>query len=265
MRIVITGAASGIGRAAASKLASDCLRRGTTPRLVLADITGPELEAVAETVRGLGAEVETLVGDLADPETCYRIIGRAEQAFGGLDALISNAGILEFVSMLDMSLEQYDRAFAINTRPTWLLAKTAHPLLKAAKGCIVATCSVAAYEPTPGLGAYSPSKAALLMLVRQFANAWGPDGIRSNSVSPGTTSTGIGRSLGPRPIPSNAVGRNPLGIVATPEDQAAAIAFLASPEARFINGADLVVDGGARTQLMTASGLAQPLDLVKPS
>jgi len=258
MKMVITGAASGIGRATAVRLTTDALARGRQPRLVLADIARPQLEQVAADVQGLGGNVEIVVGDLAIPEFSIDIIQVAQQAFGGLDALISNAGINLYGDLLNTTLEDYDRTFAVNTRPTWLLAKSAYPMLKASRGSIVATCSIAAYEPAPLLGAYSASKAALLMLVRQMANTWGGDGIRSNCVSPGSTATSIGREPGSGPADPNRIGPNPMRMVATPEDQAAAIAFLVGPDARFINGADLVVDGGARTQLMSASGMARP-------
>lgn len=257
MKIVITGAASGIGRATAHALTKDALARGSKPQLLLADIAAPQLEEAAGEIGALGGEAQTFVGNLAEVDTSARIIEAAQKAYGGLDILISNAGIIQIAEMEDLTVEQYDLAFNINTRPTWLLAKAAYPMLKASRGCIVATTSIAAYEPTPRLGMYAPSKAALLMIIRQMANAWGPDGIRSNSVSPGTTATSIGRTPGSHGD-ADRPGVNPLGIVARPEDQAAAIAFLASPAARFINGHDLTVDGGARTQLMTISGLATP-------
>ena len=256
MRIIVTGAASGIGRAAAKMLTTDALERGQKPRLVLADIAADPLADAAREVQALGGEVETIAADLSVPETSAKIVALAEKAFGGLEALISNAGIIQFAEMQDMTLEQWDLAFNINTRPTWLLAKAAYPMLKASKGSIVATTSLAAHEPTPRLGAYAPSKAALLMVIRQLANAWGPDGIRSNTVSPGTTATSIGRTPGTVIDRTGDVGKNPLGVITTAEDQAAAIAFLVSPAARFINGTDIGVDGGARTQLMTASGMA---------
>jgi NAD(P)-dependent dehydrogenase (short-subunit alcohol dehydrogenase family) len=258
MRIIITGAASGIGAATAARLTTDAIGRGLLPRLVLADIARPQLEQAAADVRALGARVEIIVGDLSVPQFSSDVVALAKQAFGGLDALISNAGINLYGDLLQTTLEDFDRTFAVNTRPTWLLAKAAHPMLKAAKGCIVATCSIASHEPAPLLGAYSASKAALLMLIRQMAVTWGGDGIRSNCVSPGSTATSIGREPRSGPADPNRGGSNPLRMVATPEDQAGAIAFLVGPDARFINGADLLVDGGASTQLIPASGMAKP-------
>ena len=251
MRIIITGAASGIGRAAAHLMAAKSLARGESPRLMLADVAEKPLEEAAREVRALGAEAEIHVGDLAEPQTCAEIVRRAGAAFGGLDVLVSNAGIISDAPLLDLTLEDYERMFAINTRATWLLAKAAFPMLRDSRGCIVATCSLAAHDPTPGRGAYAPSKAALLMLVRQLANEWGRYGIRCNSISPGTTLTSIGREPASAKATPGLAGLNPLGVMSMPEDQAAAIAFLASPEARFIHGADLVVDGGTQTELMS--------------
>jgi NAD(P)-dependent dehydrogenase (short-subunit alcohol dehydrogenase family) len=259
MRALVTGAASGIGFSVAQRLNADSLEKeGQPARIVLVDRAADALDAAAEDLRREGCDALPVVADLAEPAAATAAIDATAQHCGGLDALVSNAGIIVPGSLLDLSLEDYERTFAINTRATWLLAQAAYPLLKISHGAIVATTSVAAHEPTPSLGAYSASKAALLMLIRQLACDWGPDGIRSNSVSPGSTRTGISGRGGRTPPPAISMeGRNPLGIVAEPEDQAAVIAFLLSRDARFINGADIVVDGGARTQLMKMAGMAR--------
>ena len=205
------------------------------------------------------SKAETVTADIADTDSPAHIVDMAIERFGGLDVLISNAGIIKRASLLDMSPTDYDRSFAINVRATWLLAKCAHPHLSRSRGCIVATASISAHEPTPPLGAYSASKAALLMLVRQMACEWGPDGIRCNTVSPGSTHTGMTNARYSVPaLRESAAQRNPLHMIGSPENQAAAIAFLASRDAAYITGADLVVDGGLRTMLMTASAMGDP-------
>jgi NAD(P)-dependent dehydrogenase (short-subunit alcohol dehydrogenase family) len=259
VRAIITGAAGGIGLAVARRLNADSLARESRgARLTLVDIAGDGLAAAGEALGSAGAAVELVEGDLAEPATATEIVSRAVARFGGLDALVSNAGILRPGTLLDLSLEDYEQTFRVNTRATWLLARAAHPHLRDSRGSIVATTSTAAHHPVPTLGAYSASKAALLMLVRQLACDWGPDGIRVNSVSPGSTLTGIG---GGRPVaaagltqPGGAPDRNPLGFISEPADQAAMIAFLVGPDARFVTGADFSVDGGVQTQLMVKSG-----------
>jgi NAD(P)-dependent dehydrogenase (short-subunit alcohol dehydrogenase family) len=260
MSVIVTGAASGIGRATAFRLARDAASRGgKSAQILLADIAKDKLEEVASLLRAEGAHAEVCVSDLTDPTAPAGVVEAARRAFGGLDGLVSNAGIIGRASLLELTLTDYERSFALNTRATWLLARAAHPLLAASKGSIVATASISAHEPTPPLGAYSASKAALIMLVRQMAVEWGPDGIRCNTVSPGSTHTAMTDARYSDPVQRAAAAqRNPLRSVGLPENQAAAIAFLLSPDAAYITGIDLLVDGGLSTMLMPASGFGDP-------
>jgi NAD(P)-dependent dehydrogenase (short-subunit alcohol dehydrogenase family) len=142
-------------------------------------------------------------------------------------------------------VEDWDRLFAVNTRATWLLAKAAHGALKASGGALVAIGSMSGSNAHANLGAYGPSKAAVIMLVRVLAQEFGRDGIRVNAVSPGMVRTGMTeRVYADREIAAARDGLVPLGRVATPEDMADVVAFLLGPDARYINGHDLVVDGG---------------------
>ena len=247
MRAIITGAASGIGRATALRFA-----RGGGARLLLVDTNAEGLRAVASEVAAHGATAVPQRADLADPAAPEAIVAAATAALGGLDALISNAGYFpRDTPLIDMSLVEYDRMFAVNTRATWLLARHARPMLAAARGAIVATASVSAREPTPAIGNYSATKAALVMLVRQLAYELGPDGIRCNCVSPGTTRTGINDFLlSDDQVRAAREALLPLRRVGQPEDLANAIAFLAGPDAAYITGVDLLVDGGLNTMLM---------------
>jgi len=260
MRAIITGAASGIGRAVALRLARDAFERDRRPaQLLLVDVAGDALVDVAAALRAEDVQAEVFVGDLGDSAVPDQVVAAAHGYFGGVDVLISNAGIISRASLLDLSVAEYERSFAINTRATWLLGRAAHPLLAAARGCIVATASLAAREPTPPLGAYSASKAALVMLIQQMACEWGPDGIRCNTVSPGSTHTAMTDARYSQPeLRAAAASRNPLRMVGEPGHQAAAIAFLAGPDAAYITGADLVVDGGLQGMLMQASALGDP-------
>ena len=256
MRMIITGAASGMGRATAMLAAQE-----PGAELVLADRTADGLEATAAEVIAVGAQVVSVIADLSVPEDCAQVVERAREAFGGLDALISNAGINPVATLKNMSVDAFDLDFSVNTRPTWLLGQAAHDMLSHSNGAIVATASISSFIPTPPLGAYSASKAALVMLVQQMALEWGPDGIRANCVSPGPTVTGMtdgvfnddtdekqrrNRKSRERHIPLRRVGQA--------EDVARAILFLASPAARQITGVNLVVDGGLSLALMPAVG-----------
>jgi glucose 1-dehydrogenase len=221
----------------------------------LCDRNAQALDDTAMLARSLGAEVVTRTGDMTTVETPASLVEAASTSFGGLDAIVSNAGMLRGALLKDLTVEDYEGQFAIHTRPTWLLGKAAYPLLARSGGSIVATASISAEHPTPPLGAYSASKAALVRLVEQMAIEWGPDGIRCNCVSPGPTLT-----------PMNAQGYAdaarrrsremtiPLRRLGAPADIAAAVAFLLSPEAGFISGVNLVVDGALSRNLMPATG-----------
>ena len=245
MRIVITGAASGIGRACAELL-------GPEHQMVLADRDAAGLRTVADAI---GARAETVTVDLLEPDCGDRIVTAALGHMHGIDAVISNAGIITAGALADQTLADFDRVYAVNARAAWLLARAAHPCLKASRGAFIATASMSATQPTPGLGFYSSSKAALLMLVRQLAVEWGPDGIRCNTVSPGPTYTPMTKAGYDDPDRRRQRESSiALGKLGTAEDVANVILFLISPVAGHITGIDVLVDGGMSNMLMPASG-----------
>lgn len=263
MRALVTGAASGIGRAVAERLARDGMARdgappgATTPgatTIVVADLDTARLADTVARVRATGAHAVALAGDLAQADVPGHLVEQAVAAAGGLDALVSNAGIVLPGALLDLDVATWDRTFAINTRATWLLAKAAHAALRDSRGALVVTGSISASQATATLGAYSSSKAALLLLVRQLADEWGGDGIRCNMVSPGAVHTALTeRVYGDPAIRAAREAKLPLRRVAQPEDIANAIAFLAGPDAAYITGADLAVDGGMPHAFMRLS------------
>ena len=246
MRALVTGAASGIGRATCLRLARDAAARGAKAMVAAVDLaSAPGLDAVVADLHKLGADALALHADMATADGPGRAVGDAVARFGGLDALVSNAGVNRPGPLLSYPVEDWDRMFAVNTRATWLLAKAAHPALKASRGAIVATASMSGSRAHANLGAYGPSKAALINLVQVLAQEFGRDGIRVNSVSPGMVRTGMTEKV--YADPKTAAERDalvPLGRVAAPEDIADAIALLLSPDARYVNGHDLIVDGG---------------------
>jgi NAD(P)-dependent dehydrogenase (short-subunit alcohol dehydrogenase family) len=246
MRVLVTGAASGIGRATCLRLARDARAGGKAVSVAAVDIgPSPGLDRLVEELRALGAEALPLHGDMGTAEAPARVVDEAVARFGGLDGLVSNAGVNRPGPLVSYEVADWDYVFAVNTRATWLLARAAHPALKAAGGAIVATGSMSGSNAHANLGAYGPSKAAVIMLVKVLAQELGRDGIRVNSVSPGMVHTGMTAAVyADRAIAAERDALVPLGRVATPEDMADVIAFLLGPDARYVNGHDLVVDGG---------------------
>jgi glucose 1-dehydrogenase len=160
MRVLVTRAASGIGRATCVRLSRDAKAVGRPARLAVVDVVpAAELQRLAEELRELGAETLPLQGDMGTADAPGRVVAEAVARFGGLDGLVSNAGVNRPGPLVDYPVEDWDRLFAVNTRATWLLAKAAHPVLRAAQGAIVAVASMSGTHVHAGLGAYAPSKA----------------------------------------------------------------------------------------------------------
>lgn len=248
MRTIVTGAARGIGRAIAQRLAE-----GTGPapaRLLLIDQHADELQALTTRLRASGAEVRCLSGQMAEP-ALPPAIAEAVTDWGGLDGLVSNAGYAQPGDLVDYSLADWDQMFAVNVRAHWLLAKACFPLLRAAGGKVVITTSISGSHPTTPLGAYSPCKAALLMLMRQLAVEWGPLGIRVNAVSPGMTLTeGTAAIYADAQVRQQREARIPTRRIGQPQDIAGAVLYLLGPDAGYVQGQDLLVDGGLSQTVM---------------
>lgn len=253
MKTVITGAASGIGRAIALLFASEPAD-GKVAELLLADRDADGLVRVSAEVEAAGARCRICVADLADAHAPAAVIATAQEAFGGLDALISNAGAIHSFPLSNLPVDEFDRMFAVNARATLLLAQAAFPLLCTSHGSIVATVSTAGEHPAIPLGAYSASKAALLMLVRQLAAEWGVHGIRCNAVSPGPTHTAMTSAAYDDPAARERRAKEiPLARIGTPIDIARAAYFLAGPNSAYISGVNLRVDGGLNSRLGTSA------------
>jgi glucose 1-dehydrogenase len=247
MRAVITGAASGVGRAVAHRLATASERAS----LLVVDVSQEGLERVCGELASFDADVVSLAVDLASATAGEEVSDAVVAHFGSLDALMSNAGIIRHGALEDVELVDFELTFAVNTRATFLLAKALFPLLRESHGSVVATASISGVEPTPGLGAYSASKAALIMLIKQMACEWGQYGIRCNSVSPGLLRTPMTEDVyADARVAAEREQRVPLKRIATPEEIAAVVTFLLSEDARYVSGIDVLVDGGLQTTLM---------------
>jgi glucose 1-dehydrogenase len=254
LRALVTGATGGIGRATCLALVDSARARGLGLSIAVAASTpGPALDDVVTELASRGARAYAVHGDLSDATACTRLAQRAVQLCGGLDVMVSNAGILHAAPLATLEVAEWDRVFAVDARATWLLARSAREALAESRGALVAVASVSALCPFPGLGAYSPAKAALVMLCRQLAQEWAPDRIRVNTVSPGLVRTPLTepvyRDADLLRAREQAV---PLGRIATPQDVARAVVYLASPEAGYVTGVDLRIDGGLADSALAA-------------
>ena len=236
---MITGAAQGIGEATARLVAG----RGIAG-LLLTDRQPQRLAAVADSLRAT-TSVETVVADLADPLQVAAITPAAETAFGRVDILANIAGLTDRGSILDTSLELFDRMFAVNVRAPFLLMQAALRVMTRAgiEGTIVNILSVNAYGGSPVLAPYSASKGALATLTKNVANAVLTNRIRVNGIQLGWTETPgehdiIRRSgQGGDDWLERAEAGRPFGRLIKPDEVARLIAFLASPESGLMTGA----------------------------
>lgn len=253
MRVLVSGGSRGIGAAVCVRIAEAALARGERPRIAVCGREASDTqEEVARTVRQMGGEAIALSGDIGVADVAARLVDAAVAAFGGLDALVSNAGVASPGKICDLSLAEWDSMFNINLRGAWLLAKSCYPYLKESRGSACFTSSMSGQIPHEGSGAYSPTKAALAMLAKTLALEWASDGIRVNVVSPGMTHTPMSAKMYADPaIKAAREALIPLSRIGRPEDIANAIEFMISPLSSYVTGQDLCVDGGFTKSILS--------------
>ena len=241
---IVTGAAGGIGEAAALAIA----RRGA--RVAMADLRADAAQDAARRLQAEGLSAEPVTVDIADPASVNAMVEGVLSRWGRIDILVNNAGIESSKPFLDIGLEDYERVMRINVTGAWLCCQAVIPvMLRQASGCIVNVSSVAAQRGGGLLGtaAYSTSKGAVIALTKALAREFAKSGIRVNAVAPSLTMTDLARrqleKLDPTTL-DRVIAMTPIGRVAQPEEIAAVIAFLASDEAAFVVGHVYNVDGG---------------------
>ena len=227
---LVTGAARGIGRAIAARLASE----------------GWAVVAADRDVAAPGLAARVVRADVSDEAAVRALIQGIDAQEGRLDALVCNAGFMIRKPIAALSLAEWHAVIGTNLTSTFLLARAAETLLRTARGGIVTIASTRAHQSEPDTESYSASKGGLLALTHALAVSLGPD-VRANCVSPGWIET-KGETLRPEDH-----AQHPAGRVGRPEDVAALVAWLVGPESRFVTGAEFVTDGGMTRKMIYAA------------
>lgn len=241
---IVTGGASGIGRATAELFA----REGAL--VVLADVDRVLGEAVAWEIAAHGGRAIFERADVTKAADTQRLVARARQEFGALHVLVNSAGVMRRATVIELEEADWDRVLAVNVKSIFLLSKHAIPVMAASGGgSIINVASGWGLAGGPRAAAYCASKGAVVLLTKAMAIDHGPEKIRVNCVCPGDTDTPMLRSEAmqlqePEAEFFTAAARRPLGRVGTPQEIAQAILFLAGAASSFMTGAALVVDGG---------------------
>jgi meso-butanediol dehydrogenase / (S,S)-butanediol dehydrogenase / diacetyl reductase len=257
--ILITGAAGGIGSAAATHFAE----QGAT--VVLSDIKGDSVKQHARKLTQQGFRAGAISADLLIEEEVARLFDQVATQFGRIDGAFCNAGIGYQQNVEETAGSAFDRVMAVNVRSVFLCCKYAFRAMRENRsGAIVITSSRAALAAYPHMSPYIASKGALLSMTRALAVDFGSYGIRVNAVLPGATETPMFKEeveASGRPVEMRAYFQRQslLGGLAQPSDIAAAAAFLLSDSARFISGTSLVVDGGCLARLYEGPSSWNPM------
>jgi 3-oxoacyl-[acyl-carrier protein] reductase len=234
-RVIITGGSRGIGAAIARRLTAG------GARVAILDLREDLGRALAAELDGVFVPV-----DVRDVDATRAATETAVAQLGGVDVLVNNAGVLRFASILDMDPAEWDETFAINTRAMLVTTQVAAAAMIAAgtRGTIVNTASMAGKTGGAGQGHYAASKAAVIALTRVTALELGAHGITANCVCPGYVLTDMGAATRTEEDVVEWSRLSPLGRLADPEDVAGVVAFLASPDARYMTGQAVNVTGG---------------------
>jgi NAD(P)-dependent dehydrogenase (short-subunit alcohol dehydrogenase family) len=241
---LVTGASRNIGRAIAVALA------GSGHSVACFGRDRSALEETAALVGAAGSQASVHVGDVADDGAVEDFVRAAVAAHGGVDVLINNAGVMREVRVVDMPPADFRKVIDVNLVAYYALARAAYPELCRRSGVVVNIGSLFGSVGVAAAAAYCASKAGIEGLTRALAVEWARDGIRTFCIAPGYVESEISRTvLADGEMQRRIVSRIPVRRVATPEEIAEFVTFLASPKGSFFNGETIVVDGGQRIQV----------------
>jgi len=242
---VVTGAAQGIGRACAVRMAEE------GARVIVSDINESAGAEVAAAILNAGGVARFVPANIAEKLDVHNLLAATLEAHGRLDVMIANAGIVDDVPFLDLSVEEFDRILSVNLRGTFLCAQlAARQMVKQntedeTPGSIVNMSSINAFFGLPDHVAYAVSKGGVMQLTKSMAIALAPHGIRVNAIGPGTIETPLIKAVvKDDAFQERVLSRTPLGRLGQPEEIAAIAAWLASDQASYITGETIYADGG---------------------
>ena len=241
--ILVTGAGSGIGRAAAARFGAE------GGRVCCVDVNGAAAEETVAAIRAASGEAYAAVCDVSDPDAVARTVDAAAARWDGLHVLANVAGIGGFRRTTEVTFAEWSRIIGVNLTGAFLMCQRALPHLLKVRGAIINTASVAGLKSHPYCAAYCASKGGVVMLTKALAAEYGRKEVRINCLCPGGIETPmLSQFQLPEGVPQAALMRiAPLGRHGQADEVAGTIAFLASDDASYINGATIVVDGGMIT------------------
>ena len=243
---VVTGAGSGIGAAIANGFAK------AGAKVAVVDRDGEAAASVAARLAAAGGIAIAFTCDVTRQDAVSVVAGEVTARLGASDILVNNAGILRPGPLETVSLESWNEVLAVNLTGYLIAAQAFGPdMIKAGRGSIIHIASIAGTSTQPRSGAYSASKAGVLQLSKQLAVEWGPHGVRSNAILPGLIRTPLSAAFYEnKEFEEKRKALIPTRRIGEPDDVAQAALFLASDRASYVNGAEILVDGGLNTVLM---------------